>query len=100
MMGGRHDSIGVKQVIPYVWIRQTAKFMLAGMGAKEIRYELHNALIVEGRYIRPGERSEWTRTFLVNNLMAIWASPTAELVFLRNIALQALQNHPDQELTI
>lgn len=99
-MSKRHDSIGVKQVIPYEWMRKTANFMLAGMNAKEIRHELHTALAAEGKNIQPGERSAWTRTFLVNNLMAMWPSPAAELVVFRDVALRALQKCPDQELTI
>lgn len=99
-MSKRHDSIGIKQVIPYEWMRKTANFVLAGMNAKEIRHELHTALAAEGRNIQPGERSAWTRTFLVNNLMAIWPSPTTELAVLRDMALQALQKHPGQEIAI
>ncbi|TIW29358.1 MAG: hypothetical protein E5V63_01135 [Mesorhizobium sp.] len=99
-MSKRHDSIGVKQIIPYEWMRKAANFVLAGMNAKEIRHELHNGLAAEGRNIQPGERSAWTRTFLVNNLMAMWPSPAVELVVFRDLALQALQKHPDQELTI
>jgi hypothetical protein len=99
-MSKRHESIGVKQVIPYEWMRKTANFVLAGMSAKEIRHELHTALAAEGRNIQPGERSVWTRTFLVNNLMAMWPSPAAELVHFRDMAFQALRKHPDQELMI
>lgn len=99
-MSKRHDSIGVKQTIPYEWIRKTANLMLAGVSAREIRQELHASLTVEGKQNHPGERSAGTRTFLVNNLMAIWPSPATELVIFRDLALQALRNYPDQELTI
>jgi hypothetical protein len=99
-MSKRHDSIGVKQVVPYEWMRKTANFVLAGMNSKEIRHELHSALAAEGRNVQSGERSAWTRTFLVNNLMSIWPSPATELVVFRDMALQALQKYPHQELTI
>ncbi len=99
-MSKRHESIGVKQVIPYDWMRKTANFVLAGMNAKEIRHELHTALAVEGRNVQSGERSAWTRTFLVNNLMAMWPSPAVELIAFRDEAIQVLQKHPDQEFTI
>lgn len=99
-MGSRHDSIGVKQVIPYEWIRKTTRLMLAGLSAKEIRQELHAALSAAGRQVQSGERSAWTRTFLVNNLMAIWPSPAAELTAFRDRALRTLRDHPDQELAI
>lgn len=99
-MSKRHESIGIKQVIPYEWMRKTANLVLAGMSTKEIRQELHAALAAEGRNFEPGQRSMWTRTFLVNNLMAMWPSPAVELAPFRDIALQALQTHPDQELTI
>lgn len=99
-MRTRHDSIGVKQVIPYEWVRKTARFMLAGMSAKEIRQELHAALSAMGKQVQSGERSAWTRTFLVNNLMAMWPSPAAELTPFRDRALHALREHPDQEEAI
>jgi len=99
-MGSRHHSIGVKQVIPYEWMRKTARFMLAGMSAKEIRQELHAALSAAGKQVQAGERSAWTRTFLVNNLMAIWPSPSVELTPFRDRALRALHENPDQELAI
>lgn len=99
-MSKRHEFIGVKQVIPYDWMRKTANFVLAGMNAKEIRHELHTALAVEGRNVQSGERSAWTRTFLVNNLMAMWPSPAAELIVFRDEAIQVLQKHPDQEFTV
>lgn len=99
-MESRHHSIGVKQVIPYEWMRKTARFMLAGMSAKEIRQELHAALSAAGKQVQSGERSAWTRTFLVNNLMAIWPSPSAELTPFRDRTLRALHENPDQEPAI
>ena len=99
-MGTRHDSIGVKQVIPYEWIQKTARFMLAGVSAKEIRQELHAALAATGKQVQPGERSAWTRTFLVNNLMSIWPSPPADLTPFRNKALHALGDQPAQGVAI
>lgn len=99
-MGKRHDSIGVKQVIPYEWMRRTANLLLAGMDAKEVRQELHAALTDQRKKVQSGERSAWTRTFLVNNLMTIWTSPDAELAALRDTALTCLRDHPAMELAI
>lgn len=99
-MSKRHDSIGVKQVIPYEWMRKSAYLMLAGMAARDIRQELHGALAAQGKHVERGERSTWTRTFLVNNLMAIWPSPAAELTSFRDRALHSLRDHRDQELAI
>ncbi|SCX35208.1 hypothetical protein [Agrobacterium rosae] len=99
-MGTRHDSIGIKQVIPYEWMRKVASLVLAGLPPKEIRQELHAALILEGKQVQSGERSAWTRTFLVNNLMAIWSSPDSELSAFREIALDLLRAYPDQAVVI
>lgn len=99
-MGTRHDSIGVKQVIPYEWMRKAASLVLAGLPPKEIRQELHTALTLDGKQFQLGERSAWTRTFLVNNLMAIWSSPDIELSSFREIAQDLLRAHPDQATTI
>ena len=99
-MGTRHDSIGIKQVIPYEWMRKAASLVLAGLPPREIRQELHAALTLDGKQVQSGERSAWTRTFLVNNLMAIWSSPDAELSSFRDIALDLLRAYPDQAITI
>lgn len=99
-MGKRHAHIGVKQVIPYEWIRRTARLTLSGMTAKDIRQELHATLALEGKRVQPGERSASTRAFLVNNLMAIWPSPDPDLALFRDIALEVLRKRPDQELAI
>ena len=99
-MRNRHDSIGIKQVIPYEWMRRTANLMLAGLPPKEIRQELHLTIAHEGRQVQSGERSAWTRKFLVNNLMAVWPSPAIELTSFRDTALSALRTCPDQEQAI
>lgn len=99
-MGTRHDTIGVKQVIPYKWIQKTARLQLAGVSARNIRQELHTALDTAGKQGQSGERSAWTRTFLVNNLMSIWPSPAIELVSFRDRAMHALRDQPDQEFAI
>ena len=33
-MGTRHDSIGIKQVIPYEWMQKAASLVLAGLAAQ------------------------------------------------------------------
>ena len=100
MIRNRHDSIGIKQVIPYEWLQKTASLTLAGLSPKEIREELHAAIAREGRQVQSGERSAWTRRFLVNNLMTVWSSPSAELRSVRTMALRALRKFPDQEPAI
>ncbi|PSS67087.1 hypothetical protein C6558_03485 [Ensifer sp. NM-2] len=99
-MDTRHNSIGIKQVIPYEWMRKAASLVLAGLLPKEIRQELHAALTLEGKQVQSGERSAWTRTFLVNNLMAIWSSPDTELSSFRDMALDLLRAYPDQAIVI
>ena len=99
-MSNRHGSIGIKQVIPYHWMRKTTRLMLAGLPPNEIRQELHTAIALEGRQIESGHRSAGTRTFLVNNLMGIWPSPATELTSFRDMALGALRRCPDQEPAI
>jgi len=96
-MRNRHNSIGVKQVIPYEWLQKTASLSLAGLSPKEVRKELHSTIALEGRQIQSGERSAWTRRFLVNNLMTVWSSPSTELRSVRKTALRALREFPDQE---
>lgn len=100
MIGTRHDSIGIKQVIPYQWMRKTASLVLAGLSPKEVRQELHAALILDGKQVQSGERSAWTRTFLVNNLMAIWSSPHNELLSFRDVARDLLHGYPEQAVAI
>ena len=99
-MGNRHDSIGIKQVLPYEWLQRTANLTLAGLSTKEIRQELHTTIALEGRQVQSGERSAWTRTFLVNNLMTVWPSPALEMNSFRDAALSALRICPDQEPAI
>lgn len=100
MIDSRHDLIGIKQVIPYKWMRKTASLVLTGFSPNEVRRELHAALILDGKQVQSGERSVWTRTFLVNNLMAIWSSPHKELLSFRNVARDLLQVYPEQAAAI
>jgi len=100
MMSNRHSSIGIKQVIPYEWMRRTVGLMLAGQSPKQIRQELHASIALEGRHTQSGDRSSGTRTFLVNNLMAIWPSPAHRLISFRDTALRLLRSYSEQERAI
>lgn len=99
-MSKRHDAIGIKQTIRYEWMQKTANLLLAGLDAKTIRQELHNFLAERKGDGSDGERSDQTRTFVVNNLMKMWVSPDSELITFRNAALALFQKHPSMSHAI
>ena len=99
-MGKRHQAIGVKQVIRYEWMQKAAQLQLAGLDAKSIRQELHEFLTDRKGSGSNEERSTYTRSFVVNNLMNIWVSPVPELVAFRDSALVLLRTHPSMELAV
>jgi hypothetical protein len=99
-MGKRHEAIGIKQAIRFDWMQKTANLLLAGLDAKTIRQELHEFLTCRNGNDCTGERSEWTRTFAVNNLMNIWVSPDRTLIPFRNASLALLQTHPKMSMAI
>lgn len=99
-MSKRHDAIGIKQTIRYEWMQKTANFLLAGLDNKTVRKELHEFLTERKGDGSDGERSDQTRTFVVNNLMKIWVSPDPELVAFRDSALAFLQEHPSCDLAV
>ena len=93
-MGERHETIGIKQAIRFEWMQKAANMLLAGLGAKTIREELHEFLADRKGNGAEGERSDQTRTFVVNNLMKIWVSPDRELIPFREASLAFLREHP------
>ncbi|EIC22811.1 hypothetical protein [Thiorhodovibrio frisius] len=95
-MNGRHQAIGIKQVIRLDWMQRTANLLLAGVDAKSIRMELHEALNREA----DGQRSAQTRAFAVNNLMTIWCSADAELGPFRAAVLEILRQDPKSGLAL
>ncbi len=99
-MGKRHYAIGIKQAIRYEWMQKTTNLLLAGLDSKMIRKELHEFLLERKGNGFEGERSNQTRTFVVNNLMKIWVSPDTELVSFRDKALELLCEHPSMALSI
>ncbi len=103
-MGGlirnRHETIGIKQVIRFEWIQKAADLLLAGLDAQTIRQELHEFLVDRKGCGSEGERSDQTRTFLVNNLMNIWVSPAPELLQFRDALLAFLRENPSMALAI
>ena len=93
-MGKRHEAIGIKQAIRFEWMQKAANLLLAGLDAKTIRQELHEFLVDRKGNGSEGERSDQTRTFVVNNLMKIWVSPDPELIPFRDASLAFLRDLP------
>ena len=99
-MGERHEAIGIKQAIRFEWMQKAANLLLAGLDAKTIRQELHEFLVDRKGNGSEGERSDQTRTFVVNNLMKIWVSPDPELIPFRDASLAFLRDNPSMALVV
>lgn len=99
-MGKRHDAIGIKQAIRFEWMQKAANLLLAGLDAKSIRQELHEFLADRKGNGSEGERSDQTRTFVVNNLMKIWVAPDPELIPFRDASLAFLRENPSMALAV
>ncbi len=99
-MGKRHEAIGIKQTIRFEWMQKTSNLLLSGLDAKVIRQELHGFLADRKGNGSEGERSEQTRTFVVNNLMKIWVSPAPELIPFRDASLAYLRENPSMALAV
>ena len=99
-MGKRHEAIGIKQTIRFEWMQKAANLLLAGLDAKAIRQELHEFLADRKGNGFEGERSDQTRTFVVNNLMKIWVSPDLELIPFRDALLAFLREKPSMALAV
>ncbi|WP_298068440.1 hypothetical protein [uncultured Mailhella sp.] len=99
-MGKRHEAIGIKQAIRFEWMQKTVNLLLAGLDAKTIRQELHEFLADKKGNGLKGERSDQTRTFVVNNLMKIWVSPDPELISFRDASLAFLRETPYMALAV
>ena len=97
-MAKRHEALGIKQVIRFDWMQKAANLLLAGLDAKTIRQELHEFLADRKGNGSAGERSDQTRTFVVNYLMNIWVSPAPELVPFRDASLEFLRKNPSMAL--
>lgn len=99
-MGKRHEAIGIKQAIRFEWMQKAANMLLAGLEAKTIRQELHEFLADRKGNGSEGDRSDQTRTFVVNNLMKIWVSPAPELIPFRDASLAFLRENPSMALAV
>ena len=99
-MGKRHEAIGIKQANRFEWMQKAANLLLAGLDAKTIRQELHEFLADRKGNGSEGERSDQTRTFVVNNLMKIWVSPDPELIPFRDASLAFLRKNPSMALAV
>ena len=99
-MGKRHETIGIKQAIRFEWMQKAANLLLAGLDAKTIRQELHEFLADRKGNGSEGERSDQTRTFVVNNLMKIWVAPDPELIPFRDASLAFLRENPAMALAV
>lgn len=100
MISKRHEAIGIKQVIRFEWMQKVTNLLLAGLDAKTIRQELHEFLADRKGNGSEGERSDQTRTFVVNNLMKIWVSPDPELIPFRDASLAFLRENPSMALAV
>lgn len=100
MIGKRHEAIGIKQAIRFEWMQKAANLLLAELDTKTIRQELHEFLADRKGNGSEGERSDQTRTFVVNNLMKIWVSPGPELIPFRNASLTFLRENPSMGLAV
>jgi len=100
MMAIRHQAISIKQVIRIEWMQRTVNLLLAGLEARAIRQELHEFLADRKSSGREGERSDQTRTFVVNNLMKIWVSPDPDLLAFRDASLACARQHPPLALAV
>ncbi len=99
-MSKRHEAIGIKQAIRLEWMQKASNLMLVGLEAKTIRQELHEFLADRKGNGVEGERSDQTRTFVVNNLMKIWVTPDLELISFRDASLEFLREHPSMALAV
>ncbi len=99
-MSKRHETIGIKQAIRLEWMQKATNLLMAGLDGKTIRQELHEFLADKKGNGSEGERSDKTRTFVVNNLMKIWVSPDFELIPFRDASLALLQENPSMALAI
>ncbi|MBQ9405959.1 MAG: hypothetical protein IJU37_04355 [Desulfovibrio sp.] len=79
-------------------MQKAANLKLAGLNADNIRQELHAFLRHRKGNGSTGERSQRTRSFVVSNLMKIWASPAPELIPLRDATLAFLRENPSMTL--
>lgn len=99
-MGKRHEAIGIKQAIRFEWMQKAANLLLAGLDAKTIRQELHEFLSDRNDNGSEGERSDMTRTFVVNNLMKIWIAPDPDLIPFRDASLAFLRENPSTAMAV
>lgn len=94
MRSKRYEAIGIKQPIRIEWMQKASNLLLTGLDTKSIREELHEFLTDRKSDGSRGERSDQTRTFVVNNLMKIWVSPIPELIPFRDASLAFLRENP------
>jgi len=99
-MGKKHEAIGIKQAIRFEWMQKAANLLLAGLDAKTIRQELHEFLSDKKGNGTEGERSDLTRTFVVNNLMKVWGFPDPEFIPFRDASLAFLRQTPSMALAV
>lgn len=100
MLNKRYKAIGIKQVIRFEWMQKAANLLFAGLDVKTIRQELHEFISDRKGNGAEGERSDQTRTFVVNNLMKIWVSPDPNLIPFRDASLVFLRGHPSMSLAV
>lgn len=99
-MGKRHEAIGIKQAIRLEWMQKATNLLLAGLNPTSIRQELHEFLAEKKGSGEEGQRSDQTRTFVVNILMKTWVTPDPELIEFRDASLAFLREYPSMALAI
>lgn len=100
MMGKRHDTIGIKQVVRLEWMQQTVNLVMAGLDVRAIRQELHDYLAGRKGSGTPGERGHTSRSQVINMLVGIWVTPDPAIQEFRCAALEFLQANPNVALAI
>ena len=58
---GRHEKLGIKQIIQIEWMDRVVQMLLAGMSESEIRKDLDQYLTDQGTKGGTGKRSEETK---------------------------------------
>lgn len=99
-MSKRHEAVGIKQVIRFEWMQQTANLLLAGLDSKAIRQELHRFLADQRGSGFAGDRGGTSRTQVVNLLMKIWITPDSDISRFRDVSLDYLHQHPSMSLPV
>ncbi len=76
---GRHEKLGIKQIIQIEWMDRVVQMLLAGMSESEIRKDLDQYLTDQGTKGGTGKRSEETKKKAIG-ILGSWFPKEKELV--------------------